>query len=110
MVLSRQHYEEFAKIFKDSNSLPEVIGKSIDFFTKDNPRFDKERFKKASLPVDFEDKVAGCKTLEKQINELKNKLDVKARISGDTRTPPHLEKLVELQQVFILGKCSNYLE
>ena len=109
-MFSKQHYDEFAKIFKNSNSLPEVIKKSIDLFTKDNPNFDKETFKKAAMPVNFENKVAGCKDLDKQIYALRHKGDVKAGMSGDIRSPPHLEKLRELQQTFIERKCSNYLE
>jgi len=43
-AFSKQHYIAIANILKDSESKEEIVKELVDYFKKDNPRFDNEKF------------------------------------------------------------------
>jgi len=46
-MFQRRHYKVLAQIIRKSNSKAEIIQRLIEYFQRDNPLFDRERFLKA---------------------------------------------------------------
>ena len=44
-MLTRKHFNEIARILKETNATEEQVNKFCEFFASENPRFDAVKFK-----------------------------------------------------------------